>query len=52
MAWKTPDKNEARFLNAAMADRYTFRKFTKKYDAILINYQYGDRYLFELVRKK
>ena len=35
-----------------MADRYTFGRFKEKHDAVLINYQYGENYLFEIVRKK
>ena len=33
-----------------MVDRYTYRKFKENGDAILINYQYGDSYMFEIIR--
>lgn len=34
-----------------MVDRYTYRKFKENGDAILINYQYGDSYMFEIIRR-
>jgi len=35
-----------------LVDHYTYRRFKKNGKAILINYQYGDSYMFELVRLK
>ncbi|MBR6925073.1 MAG: hypothetical protein IKH50_11135, partial [Oscillospiraceae bacterium] len=33
-----------------MVDRYTYCKFKDNGDALLINYQYGDSYMFEVIR--
>lgn len=33
-----------------MVDRYTFSKFNEKGQAILINYKYGESYMFEIIR--
>ena len=33
-----------------MVDRYTYRKIKEQDKAILINYRYGDNYMFEIVR--
>ncbi len=33
-----------------MVDRYTYRKFRENSNAILINYKYGDSYMFELIK--
>ena len=35
-----------------MVDRYTYRRFKENGDAILINYKYGDSYMFEIIRVK
>ena len=35
-----------------MVDRYTYGKFKEKNDALLINYKYGDSYMFEIIRLK
>ena len=32
-----------------MVDRYTFRQFKKNGEAILINYRYGESYMFEII---
>ena len=35
-----------------MVDRYTYRKIKEHSNALLINYKYGDSYLFEMIRLK
>lgn len=43
-------EDEANRKIPVMVDRYTFSKFNEKGKAILINYKYGESYMFEIIR--
>ena len=50
LVYKLEFEDAAKRWIPVMVDRYTFRKVKEKDKALLINYRYGDTYMFEIIR--